>query len=138
MTKRLSQVKTCPIGPGSPSSKSMFSACAEPCPRRQWSGGPRYGLTGLKLRAGWKTISGVVVVRKTPVTAAGLRKYDDLPAALAAVKAWTNPGNEPRWDRQRKAEARAGLPVLARALDRLATSRGPWVIADGHGRHRKT
>lgn len=77
-------------------------------------------------------------MRKTPVTHAGLRKYDDLPAALAAVQAWTVAGNEPGWDSRCKREARAALPVLARALDRLAITRGPWVIDDGHGKHRKT
>lgn len=77
-------------------------------------------------------------MRKTPVTPAGLRKYDDLPAALAVVRAWTNPGNEPGWDSRCKREARAALPVLARALDRLAVERGPWVIQDGAGRHRRT
>lgn len=69
--------------------------------------------------------------RKTPVTAAGLRKYDHLPPAEAARRAWSQSGNHPEWDRQRKEDMRDMLPLLARALDRLERDG----IHAGNGRH---
>lgn len=55
----------------------------------------------------------------TPVTFGGLRKYDDLPPADAAAKAWATAGSHPGWDADAKATVEALCPVLARALDRL-------------------
>lgn len=70
----------------------------------------------------------------TPVSEAGLRKYDDLPAAEAAVKAWTTPGNNPDWNAERMEDVRAAMPLLARALDRLANE----ATTPGPGRRRAT
>lgn len=69
--------------------------------------------------------------RKTPTTETGLRKYDDLPAAEAVLKAWTEAGNHPAWDYERKQETRQSLPLLARALDRLERDG----LHAGGGRH---
>lgn len=55
----------------------------------------------------------------TPVTAAGLRKYDHLPAGEAVVAAWTTAGSHPEWDEQAKQRVRDLCPLLARALDRM-------------------
>ena len=62
-------------------------------------------------------------MRRTPYTDKGLRKYDDLPATEAVVKAWEGDGINPRWHAACVAETRASLPVLARALDRLTSER---------------
>ncbi len=56
----------------------------------------------------------------TPTTPDGLRQYDHLPAAEAARLAWTSPGYHSGWHRQMQDRVRAAMPVLARALDRLA------------------
>ena len=69
---------------------------------------------------------------RTPVTPGGLRKYDHLPPAEAAVRAWTTPGTHPEWDYRCKQETREALPLLARALDRLAREAN----RPGTGRHR--
>lgn len=61
--------------------------------------------------------------KKTPVTDNGLRKYDHLPPEEALVRAWTTPGSHPRWNEARKQEVRDGMPLLARALDRLVNER---------------
>jgi hypothetical protein len=55
----------------------------------------------------------------TPTTPEGLRQYDHLPAVEAVLLAWTDPGTHPAWHRDRQAELRRAMPVLARALDRL-------------------
>jgi hypothetical protein len=56
----------------------------------------------------------------TPTTPEGLRRYDDLPAVEAVLLAWTEPGIHPAWwHRDRQAELRKAMPLLARALDRL-------------------
>lgn len=55
-------------------------------------------------------------VKPTP---GGLRQYDDRPALDAVLAAWTRPGRSLRYHRAMQAEARAAMPVLARALDRL-------------------
>lgn len=59
-------------------------------------------------------------MRLTPTTPRGLRRYDDLPPAEAVVQAWTSPGPRPDWHHACVAEVRAAMPLLARALDRLA------------------
>lgn len=56
----------------------------------------------------------------TPVTPGGLRQYDHLPPDEAVIAAWTRPGPRPDWHRERVDDVRAGMPLLARALDRLA------------------
>jgi hypothetical protein len=55
----------------------------------------------------------------TPVSETGVRKYDHLPADIAAYKAWNEAGPHPFWHNQMKARVREEMPVLARALDRL-------------------
>lgn len=59
---------------------------------------------------------------KTPITEEGLAQYDDLPAGEAVLLAWTEAGNNPRWHMLRQDDVRAEMPVLARALDRLAST----------------
>ena len=61
--------------------------------------------------------------KKTPVTHNGLRKYDHLPPEFAIYMAWTTPGINPQWNAERKQEVRVGMPLLARALDRLVEKR---------------
>jgi hypothetical protein len=63
---------------------------------------------------------------KTPVTPAGLRKYDQLTAADAARRAWSQPGSNPGWDADVRETIRALHPLLARALDRMMD--GPLII----------
>lgn len=64
--------------------------------------------------------------RKTPVTRAGLQAYDHLPPAEAALAAWVNPGSHERWHAKCRAELWGSMPLLARALDRMAAD---WVDA---------
>ena len=71
------------------------------------------------LKAAMGSRKGHRPMRLTPHTERGLRKYDDLPAVEAVVKAWAGDGINPRWHAKCVAETRASLPVLARALDRL-------------------
>jgi hypothetical protein len=61
------------------------------------------------------------VKRTTPVTDEGLRRYDDLPAATAVLLAWTQAGPRPDWHRKAQEEVWASMPLLARALHRMAT-----------------
>lgn len=60
----------------------------------------------------------------TPITPGGLRKLDGLPAAEALVRAWTEPGPAPRLHEQERAELHRRMPLVARALDRLAAENG--------------
>lgn len=57
---------------------------------------------------------------KTPITREGLFQYDHLPAAEAALQAWTVEGKYPPYHHHIQNEIRAHMPVLARALDRMA------------------
>jgi len=57
----------------------------------------------------------------TPVTWRGLRKFDHMLPIHAVVQAWTNPGNNPEYHKQAQEMVRRSMPLLARALDRLAT-----------------
>jgi len=57
----------------------------------------------------------------TPVTDEGLRKYDHLTPCAAALKAWTDAGSNPVWHHTCRHEVRKSMPLLARALDRLAS-----------------
>lgn len=61
----------------------------------------------------------------TPTTPGGLRQFDALPAAEAVVAAWMRPGRSPRYHKAAQADMRAAMPVLARALDRLAREARP-------------
>lgn len=56
----------------------------------------------------------------TPVTKEGLSQFDTLDAATAVAKAWSNPGRHPAWHFRMQQIIRTQMPVLARALDRLA------------------
>ena len=56
---------------------------------------------------------------RTPVSPAKLRRYDHLPAAEAASRAWAKPGVNPEWHREMRQRVRDAMPLLARALDRL-------------------
>lgn len=64
---------------------------------------------------------------RTPVTSAGLRRYDKLTATQAATQAWHVPGPNPAHHRRAIAQVRAAMPVLARALDRLLPTRTPYI-----------
>lgn len=55
---------------------------------------------------------------RTPITEAGLRKYDHLPPLEAALLAWSEPGSEERRHRLMQNKVRNQMPLLARALDR--------------------
>lgn len=62
-------------------------------------------------------------MKRTPVTDAGLRRYDHLPAAEAVRLAWTEAGPHPAYHRTVKTEVGTSMPVLARALNRLENER---------------
>lgn len=62
----------------------------------------------------------VRITMKTPVTVRGLEAYDHLPPIDAIVAAWVNPGANPGWHYAMQDEVRMKMPLLARALDRLA------------------
>ena len=46
--------------------------------------------------------------------------YDDLPPEEAVAAAWTIMGRNPNYHVKKMAEVRNAMPLLARALDRLA------------------
>ncbi|MDP8928652.1 MAG: hypothetical protein M3O70_08790 [Actinomycetota bacterium] len=54
------------------------------------------------------------------MTESGLRQYDDVDPYEAAVRAWVNPGRAPGAHAAAKRGVRALMPLLARALDRMA------------------
>lgn len=56
----------------------------------------------------------------TPATPEGLRKHDRLSAQESVVRAWGDPGRHPGWHEAAKGDVRRAMPLLARALDRLA------------------
>ena len=56
----------------------------------------------------------------TPYTRSGIKKYDNDPAVQAVINAWTIPGHNSYWHEKMKRNVREQMPVLARALDRLA------------------
>lgn len=62
--------------------------------------------------------------KKTPVSYAGERIYDHLPAREAVLRAWTVPGSNPTWHESARREVAGVMPLLARALDRLAREVG--------------
>lgn len=57
---------------------------------------------------------------RTPTTPSGLRRYDHLPADEAVVRAWVDAGVRPRWHERMRRRVTREMPVLARALERLA------------------
>lgn len=50
---------------------------------------------------------------KTPVTPAGLARYDDLPPAQALQCAWRNPGRKPEYHLKAQRYVRTIRPILA-------------------------
>ncbi len=50
-----------------------------------------------------------------------IMKYDHLSPKLAVVAAWTIKGNNPLWHERMQDEVHKMMPLLARALDRLAS-----------------
>lgn len=60
---------------------------------------------------------------RTPFTEAGLRKFDHLSADRAALMAWTEPGAQPKHHEAMRKRVRREMPLLARALDRMADER---------------
>jgi hypothetical protein len=71
----------------------------------------------------------------TPTSPEGLRRYDGLPPVEAVVRAWTEPGPRPDWHERMRREVQSTMPLLARALDRLADA-GPGRdddLARAHG-----
>jgi hypothetical protein len=56
----------------------------------------------------------------TPTTPTGMTRYDHMPPAEAVVLAWTKPGPRPDWHEKMCERVRLEMPLLARALDRLA------------------
>ena len=57
---------------------------------------------------------------RTPMSYTGMTMYDSLPAVNAIYRAWTEPGDNPIWHAQMKNEVRSAMPLLGRALDRMA------------------
>ena len=49
-----------------------------------------------------------------------LKMYDGLPPEEAVAAAWLIMGRNPNYHVQKKAEVRNAMPLLARALDRMA------------------
>lgn len=78
------------------------------------------------------------LVRDTPVTSGGLTQYDQLEAEVAAVKAWTMAGPNPVWHHRMQQVVRAQMPVLGRALDRLAEEITPRPCPTCQGPSRET
>lgn len=68
------------------------------------------------------------MTEKTPFTDDGLRQYDNLDPITATIAAWRTPGPRPDWHERARATVREVMPVLGRALDRLAGHRS---TADG-------
>lgn len=58
-------------------------------------------------------------ITATPVTQEGLEQFDDLPAGVAVVMAWSEAGENPVWHHKMQNEVRSQMPVLGRALDRM-------------------
>lgn len=62
----------------------------------------------------------------TPITDAALRQYDGLPPLEAVVRAWAESGVHPGWHDAAAADVRETMPLLGRALDRLAVEHPGW------------
>lgn len=57
---------------------------------------------------------------KTPINISRIEIYDHLSPQEAVVAAWTKAGNNECWHRQCKVQLRNSMPLLARAIERLA------------------
>lgn len=62
----------------------------------------------------------------TPITDAALIQYDDLAAIEAVVQAWTAPGPHRGYHAAAAEDVRERMPLLGRALDRLAAEHPEW------------
>jgi hypothetical protein len=74
----------------------------------------------------------------TPVTPAGLRQYDHMVPIDAVMAAWFIAGDNPVWHHRMQRRVRKSMPLLARALDRLAHPlplEGPHCKACGIRKH---
>ena len=60
---------------------------------------------------------------KTPYTDQGLVQYDEMEPIEAVVAAWTQMGRNPKWHLNTQNFVRESMPLLARALDRLAEAK---------------
>lgn len=60
---------------------------------------------------------------KTPVTPEGMAQFDGMDPVDAVVAAWTRPGRNPAWHRYKQVLVHDDMPLLARALGRLAQER---------------
>jgi len=69
-------------------------------------------------------------VMRTPVTAAGLRRLDILPPAVAVGVAWSRPGVVPGWHRLAQQHVARVSPVLGAAVSSVAGSPGSGRVAD--------
>lgn len=73
-----------------------------------------------RLRAAWLAFRKPETVNwPTLITVDGARKLDHLPAIEAVLKAWTEPGSNPDWHRQKRRQVHAAMPLLGRALNRV-------------------
>lgn len=67
-----------------------------------------------------RNVDGGQPVMRTPVTPAGLERYDSAQPTHAAVLAWVVTGINPAAHTAAQQQVRDCMPVLARALDRAA------------------
>jgi len=58
---------------------------------------------------------------RTPISANAILKYDHLSPEEAIVAAWKEAGASPTWHRACKQEVADCMPLLARAVARLAS-----------------
>lgn len=65
-------------------------------------------------------------VKRIPVRQShtGLRRYDALDPEEAILLAWTVAGGHPRYHAEQQQIVRERMPLLARALDRMAEEHG--------------
>ena len=57
---------------------------------------------------------------ETPATDEALAQLDTQDPVAAVISAWTVPGEHPEWHRMMQRQVSIQMPVLAKALDRLA------------------
>lgn len=62
----------------------------------------------------------------TPFTEEGLKQFDNEPVIVAIARAWTESGKYPSWHYRMQNVVRRNMPVLGRALDRLADEYKAW------------
>lgn len=73
-------------------------------------------------------------MEQTPVSADGITIWDQLTPEEAVVRAWTDPGKHPSWHHRMQQVVFKQMPVLARALDRLAKKDEPCPTCSGENR----